>query len=156
ILTASIAALRALEDRGIRADLVAGHSLGEYSALVAAGALRFEDAVRIVRKRGLFMQEAVPPGEGAMAALLGCDIDTVRLVCSEASNLGVCEPANINSPTQTVIAGHRQAVERAVELAKQRGARRAVMLAVSAPFHCALMKPAAERLAPVLDSVEFF
>jgi [acyl-carrier-protein] S-malonyltransferase len=155
ILAMSIAALRALESRGARADMVAGHSLGEYSALVAAGALAFEDALKVVRKRGQFMQEAVPAGEGAMAALLGCDIETVKAICVEASELGVCSPANINTPNQTVIAGHKSAVERAVELAKQRGARRAVMLAVSAPFHCDLMKPAAARLRPVLDETEF-
>lgn len=155
ILTASIAALRALEQRGVGADYVAGHSLGEYSALVAAGSLRFEDAVAAVRKRGLFMQEAVPAGEGAMAALIGCDVDTVKSVCIEASELGVCSPANINSPSQTVIAGHKSAVERAVEIAKSKGAKRAVMLAVSAPFHCELMKPAAERLAAVLNDIEF-
>jgi [acyl-carrier-protein] S-malonyltransferase len=154
-LTASIAALRALEQRGVSADYVAGHSLGEYSALVAAGSLRFEDAVAAVRKRGLFMQEAVPAGEGAMAALIGCDVDTVESVCIEASELGVCSPANINSPSQTVIAGHKSAVERAVEIAKSKGAKRAVMLAVSAPFHCELMKPAAERLAAVLNDIEF-
>jgi [acyl-carrier-protein] S-malonyltransferase len=155
ILTASIAALRALEQRGVSADFVAGHSLGEYTALVAAGSLRFEDAVVAVRKRGLFMQEAVPAGEGAMAALIGCDVDTVKSVCIEASELGVCSEANINSPSQTVIAGHKSAVERAVEIAKSKGAKRAVMLAVSAPFHCALMKPAAERLAAVLNDIEF-
>jgi [acyl-carrier-protein] S-malonyltransferase len=155
ILTASVAAFEALRERGVKADYVAGHSLGEYSALVAAGSLRFEDAVVAVRKRGLFMQEAVPAGEGAMAALIGCDVETVRAVCNEASSLGVCSPANVNSPSQTVIAGHRSAVERAVEIAKQRGAKRAVMLAVSAPFHCALMKPAAEKLGPVLGEIEF-
>jgi len=155
ILAMSIAALCCLEARGAKADLVAGHSLGEYTALVAAGALKFEDALRAVRKRGQFMQEAVPEGEGAMAALLGCDIETVRAVCVEASELGVCAPANINSPSQTVIAGHKSAVERAVELAKKRGIKRAVMLAVSAPFHCELMKPAAVRLAPALAETEF-
>jgi [acyl-carrier-protein] S-malonyltransferase len=155
ILATSIAALSALVGRGARADYVAGHSLGEYSALVAAGSIRFEDAIRVVRKRGLFMQEAVPPGEGAMAALLGCDLDTVKRVCEEASELGVCSAANINSPSQTVIAGHRSAVERAVELARSRGAKRAVMLVVSAPFHCALMKPAADRLRPILDATDF-
>ncbi len=155
ILTASIAALRALEERGARADFVAGHSLGEYSALVAAGSLRFEDAVIAVRKRGLFMQEAVPAGEGAMAALIGLDVETVKAVCEEASELGVCAPANINSPIQIVIAGHKSAVEHAVVIAKSRGAKRAVMLAVSAPFHCELMRPAAERLAGVLDDIEF-
>jgi len=155
ILATSIATLRAFEERGARADFVAGHSLGEYTALVAAGSLKFEDALRIVRKRGLFMQEAVPEGEGAMAALLGCEMETVRSVCDEASELGVCSPANINTPAQAVIAGHMSAVERAVELAKAKGARKAVMLAVSAPFHCELMRPAAERLEPVLGEVEF-
>jgi [acyl-carrier-protein] S-malonyltransferase len=155
ILATSIAALRCLEARGARADLVAGHSLGEYSALVAAGALQFEDALRVVRQRGQFMQEAVPAGEGAMAALLGADAETVAAVCLEASERGVCSPANINSPNQVVIAGHKSAVEYAVVLAKQRGAKRAVMLAVSAPFHCALMKPAAERLEPVLGDTDF-
>ncbi|HEV8482971.1 MAG TPA: ACP S-malonyltransferase [Blastocatellia bacterium] len=155
ILTTCVAALRALEAAGVRADFVAGHSLGEYSALVAAGCLKFEDALRVVRQRGLFMQEAVPAGEGAMAALTGCDIELVNSVCREAAILGVCGPANINSPNQTVIAGHRPAVERAVELAKAAGARRTVMLAVSAPFHCELMKPAAERLGPLLAAIEF-
>ena len=155
ILATSIAALGSLEARGAKADFVAGHSLGEYTALVAAGALKFEDALKAVRRRGEFMQEAVPAGEGAMAALLGCDIETVRAVCVEASEHGVCAPANINSSSQIVIAGHKSAVERAVELAKQKGAKRAVMLSVSAPFHCDLMKPAAERLAPVLAEIEF-
>jgi [acyl-carrier-protein] S-malonyltransferase len=155
ILAASVAALRALEARGARADVLAGHSLGEYSALVAAGSLKFEAAISLVRKRGQFMQEAVPPGEGAMAALFGCDSDRVEAVCKEASALGVCSAANLNSPTQTVIAGHRSAVERAVELAKARGAKRAVLLRVSAPFHCSLMEPAARRLADEMASVEF-
>lgn len=155
ILTVSIAALRALQERGVRADVVAGHSLGEYSALVAAGALHFADAVRVVRQRGTFMQEAVPAGAGAMAALLGGDAATVEAVCTEASSLGICSPANINSPTQIVIAGDKAAVEHAVELAKEKGIRRAVMLAVSAPFHCALMTPAAEKLRPVLEATEF-
>ena len=155
ILTASIAALRVLEEHGVRADYVAGHSLGEYSALVAAGSLRFEDAVAIVRKRGMFMQEAVPQGEGAMAAIIGCDFESVNSVCREASSLGVCAPANLNAPAQIVIAGHRAAVQRAMELAGERGARRAVMLAVSAPFHCELMRPAAIRLTAVLEDSEF-
>src|SRR5512144_2752131 len=145
ILTCSIAALKVLEARGAKADFVAGHSLGEYTALVAAGSLTFNDALGAVRKRGLYMQEAVPPGEGAMAALIGIDIETVRSICAQASTRGVCAPANINSPNQTVIAGHRAAVENALELAKAKGAKRAVMLHVSAPFHCELMKPAAER-----------
>jgi [acyl-carrier-protein] S-malonyltransferase len=155
ILTSSIAALRTLEARGARADFVAGHSLGEYTALVAAGSLKFDDAIGAVRKRGQYMQEAVPPGEGAMAALIGIDVETVQSICAEASSRGVCAPANLNSPNQTVIAGHRPAVERAVELAKAKGAKRAVMLAVSAPFHCELMKPAAERLAALFTETEF-
>src|SRR5205085_2203071 len=127
----------------------------EYSALVAAGALTFEDALRVVRQRGQFMQEAVPAGEGAMAALLGTDVETVEAICRTAAARGVCSPANLNSPNQVVIAGHKAAVEYAVTLAKQRGVRRAVMLAVSAPFHCALMQPAAERLEPVLAGTPF-
>lgn len=155
ILTVSIAALRALEGRGAKFSFVAGHSLGEYSALVAAGSLNFGDALRLVRQRGIFMQEAVPPGRGAMAALIGCELDVVQEVCREASKLGVCSPANLNSPGQVVIAGHLEAVQLAVELARSRGARRAVMLQVSAPFHCELMRPAAERLAPLLHATEF-
>src|SRR6185369_13965769 len=155
ILATSIAALRVLESRGAHPDFVAGHSLGEYSALVAAGSLQFEDALRAVRKRGLYMQEAVPRGEGAMAALLGINIEIVEALCAEAAELGVCAPANINSPNPTVIAGHRSAVERAVDLAKAKGAKRAVMLAVSAPFHCELMKPAAERLELVFNETVF-
>lgn len=155
ILTTSIAALRALEGRGIRPDFVAGHSLGEYSALVAAGCLNFADAVRIVRQRGEFMQEAVPAGQGAMAALIGGDEASVESLCAEVATLGICQPANINSPSQVVIAGSKAAVERAVELAKDKGIRRAVLLAVSAPFHCQLMKPAAEKLKPVLDATRF-
>jgi [acyl-carrier-protein] S-malonyltransferase len=155
ILTTSVATLRVLEARGARADFVAGHSLGEYSALVAARSLNFDDALRAVRKRGLYMQEAVPPGEGAMAALIGLDIEIVKAICAETSVLGVCAPANINSPNQTVIAGHRPAVERAVDLAKANGAKRAVMLAVSAPFHCELMKPAADRLQAVFNETVF-
>jgi [acyl-carrier-protein] S-malonyltransferase len=155
ILAASIAALRALEARGARADFVAGHSLGEYSALVAAGSMKFEDAIKAVRRRGEFMQEAVPAGEGAMAALIGLPIEAVKSLCEEASSLGVCAPANINSPNQTVIAGNKAAVELAVELAKAKGAKRAVILPVSAPFHCQLMKPAAERMTTVLNKIDF-
>jgi [acyl-carrier-protein] S-malonyltransferase len=155
ILAASIAALRALELRGALADFVAGHSLGEYSALVAAGSMKFEDAIKAVRRRGEFMQEAVPAGEGAMAALIGLQIEVVKALCEEASSLGVCAPANINSPNQTVIAGNKAAVERAVELVKAKGAKRAVMLPVSAPFHCQLMKPAAERMTAVLNEIDF-
>ncbi|HET7841384.1 MAG TPA: ACP S-malonyltransferase [Terriglobia bacterium] len=155
ILTVSVAVAEVLREKGIRADYVAGHSLGEYSALVAAGSLRLEDAVRLVRKRGEYMQEAVPVGEGAMAALLGLDVEVVQQICREAEQGEVVSPANLNSPGQIVIAGNKSAVERAVELAKGRGAKRAILLNVSAPFHCELMKPAADRLAADLDAVEF-
>lgn len=154
ILAVSIAAAEVLQEKGIRADYVAGHSLGEYSALVATGSLRLVDAVRLVRKRGEYMQEAVPVGCGAMAALLGLDVVVVEEICREAAQGEVVSPANLNSPGQVVIAGHAQAVARAVELAKARGAKRAVTLNVSAPFHCTLMKPAQERLARDLDVVE--
>jgi [acyl-carrier-protein] S-malonyltransferase len=155
ILTASVAAAKALHEKGVRADYVAGHSLGEYSALVVAGSLRLADAVRLVRKRGQYMQEAVPVGQGAMAALLGLDISIVEEVCGEAAKGEVVSPANLNSPGQVVIAGHAAAVARAVEGAKARGAKRAILLNVSAPFHCALMKPAQERLCGDLDDTEF-
>jgi [acyl-carrier-protein] S-malonyltransferase len=154
ILTVSVAAAEVLKEKGITPAYVAGHSLGEYSALVAAGALALEDAVRVVRKRGEYMQEAVPVGVGAMAALLGLK-SSVEEICREAAQGEVVSPANLNSPSQVVIAGNKAAVERAVELAKQRGAMRAILLNVSAPFHCALMKPAADRLAGDLDAVEF-
>src|SRR5262245_12056695 len=155
ILTTSIAVLAVAESAGFRADFVAGHSLGEYSALVAAGSLDFAQAVELVRHRGRFMQEAVPPGVGAMAAIMGCDSDAVESACNDARTRGVCSAANLNSSNQTVIAGHRPAVEYAVELLKGRGARKAVMLAVSAPFHCELMRPAAERLEPLLQQAVF-
>jgi [acyl-carrier-protein] S-malonyltransferase len=155
ILTASIVALDALVAAGGTYDFVAGHSLGEYSALVAAGAVDFVDAVRTVRARGQFMQEAVPPGEGAMAAILGLDRALVFQACEEAQGTGVVQVANLNGPGQTVIAGAAAAVGRAVELAKAKGAKRAVPLPVSAPFHCALMAPAAERLHAVLRTVRF-
>jgi [acyl-carrier-protein] S-malonyltransferase len=154
ILTVSAAAAAVLGEKGLRPDFVAGHSLGEYSALVAAGALRLTDAVQLVRKRGAYMQEAVPVGEGAMAALLGMEGPMVEDVCREASQGEVVSPANFNSPGQVVIAGAVAAVARAVELAKARGAKRAVMLNVSAPFHCALMKAAQDRLAVDLDAAE--
>lgn len=153
ILTASIVALDALSARGLRCDLVAGHSLGEYSALVAAGALAFADAVRIVRARGQFMQEAVPAGEGAMAAILGLDRGLISQACGEARTLGSVEVANLNGPGQTVIAGATAAVKKAAELAKSKGAKRAVLLPVSAPFHSPLLAPAAARLAEVLRGV---
>ena len=152
ILTVSVAAASVLREAGIRADYVAGHSLGEYSALVAAGALALADAVRLVRKRGQYMQEAVPVGQGAMAALLGLDSGLADQVCREAAQGEVVSPANLNSPAQVVIAGHAAAVARAVEIARTRGAKRAMMLNVSAPFHCALMKPAEDRLAGDLDA----
>jgi [acyl-carrier-protein] S-malonyltransferase len=148
IVTVSVAALRALEFAGIeKPSYVAGHSLGEYSALVAAGSISLADAVRTVRKRGQYMQEAVPAGEGAMAAVLGASLETIEQVCSEVRGEQVCAPANINSANQIVIAGNAEAVDRAVEKLKESGAKRVVKLNVSAPFHCALMMPAQERLA---------
>jgi [acyl-carrier-protein] S-malonyltransferase len=153
ILTASMVALDALEAAGISFEFVAGHSLGEYSALVAAGAVDFADAVRTVRARGQFMQEAVPAGEGAMAAVLGLDRHQVVQACEEARGAGVVQVANLNAPGQTVIAGVTAAVRRAVELAKAKGAKRALPLPVSAPFHCALMAPAAARLERILGQV---
>lgn len=154
ILTVSVAAATVLREKGIYPDYVAGHSLGEYSALVVAGSLRLEDAVRLVRKRGEYMQEAVPVGTGAMAALLGMEPTRVEEICREAAQGEVVSAANLNSPGQIVIAGAAGAVARAVELAKSRGAKRAVMLNVSAPFHCALMAPAQEKLAADLDAIE--
>jgi [acyl-carrier-protein] S-malonyltransferase len=154
ILTVSIAAARVLREKGIPADYVAGHSLGEYSALVAAGSLSLADAVRLVRKRGQYMQEAVPVGQGAMAAILGLDGAALEEICRAAAPGEVVSPANLNSPGQVVIAGSAAAVARAVELAKGRGAKRAIMLNVSAPFHCALMKPAQDRLSVDLDATQ--
>ena len=155
ILTCSVAVHRVLAEKGIQPDFVAGHSLGEYSGLVAAGAVKFSDAVKVVRKRGQYMQEAVPAGEGAMAAIMGLSPAVVTDVCKRASDGQVCSPANLNSPEQTVISGHAGAVKRAVEVASQLGAKRAVMLAVSAPFHCALMMPAQERLEKDLRQTQF-
>jgi [acyl-carrier-protein] S-malonyltransferase len=155
LLTVSMAAFEALKERGLAPDYVAGHSLGEYSALVAAGSLRFGDAVRLVRKRGQYMQEAVPPGVGAMAALLKLPEGKLEGVLEQSAQGQVVSAANLNSPDQTVIAGHAAAVARAMELAKAAGARRAVLLPVSAPFHCALMKPAQERLRADLDGTDF-
>jgi len=153
ILTMSVAAWRVLDARGFRPDVVAGHSLGEYSAHVAAGTLAFADAVRLVHHRGQYMQEAVPVGHGAMAAILGLDEDGVRAACDEAAQGEVVSPANLNAAGQIVIAGTAAAVARAGELAKARGAKRVIPLQVSAPFHCALMAPAGARLAPELRSV---
>ncbi len=155
ILAASIAAFEVLREKGFQADFVAGHSLGEYSALVAAGSLTLSDALLLVRRRGQYMQEAVPEGEGSMAALLGLERAQVEAVCAESAQGQVVSPANFNSSTQTVIAGHAAAVDRAVNLARGQGARRAVLLNVSAPFHCALMKPAEEKLAPDLLATDF-
>jgi [acyl-carrier-protein] S-malonyltransferase len=156
ILTVSVAALRVMQTEGFpKSDYVAGHSLGEYSALVAAGALSLADAVRTVRSRGRYMQEAVRVGTGAMAAVIGVALDDIKSACDDASQGQVCSPANINSPTQVVIAGNTEAVDRAIELLKQKGAKRVVKLNVSAPFHCELMKGAQERLAEDLNVVKF-
>lgn len=155
ILAVSVAVYRVLAEKGLTPDFVAGHSLGEYSALVATGALKFSDAVKLVRKRGQYMQEAVPAGEGAMAAILGLSPAVVTDACKRAAENEVCSPANLNSPEQTVISGHASAVKRAVEIASQLGAKRAVILAVSAPFHCALMMPAQEKLEKELKKTEF-
>ncbi len=156
ILTTSIAAFRAMEAEGFPAPgFVAGHSLGEYSALVAAGALSLSDAVRVVRARGSFMQEAAPVGSGAMAAILGADLSDIMNACGEAQQGEVCSPANINAPGQVVIAGDATAVERAMALLKERGAKKAIRLKVSAPFHCALMMPAQERLALEFEKISF-
>lgn len=156
LMACSMAAVRALEAEGIKiADgaFVAGHSLGEYSALTAAGSLSVGDAARLLRKRGAAMQAAVPVGEGAMAAVLGLDLDTVRSVAEEAAQGQVCQAANDNDPAQVVVSGHAEAVERAAALAKEKGAKRALILPVSAPFHCALMQPAADVMAEALADV---
>jgi [acyl-carrier-protein] S-malonyltransferase len=155
MLTVSVAAYRALEKRGIQPDFVAGHSLGEYSALVAAGGLDFSSAVKLVRARGRYMQEAVPLGEGAMAAILGLAPAEVLEICKKAADNEIVSPANLNSPEQTVISGNAAAVKRAVEIASQNGAKRAVILPVSAPFHCALMAPAQKRLEHDLRAASF-
>jgi [acyl-carrier-protein] S-malonyltransferase len=154
ILTASIATLRVLEDRIPRPSFVAGHSLGEYSAHVSSGTMSFADAVRTVRNRGKYMQEAVPVGVGAMAAILGMEFEKVAAVCDDAAQGEVCSPANINSPEQIVISGNTAAVERGAKLADERGAKRAKLLPVSAPFHCSLMKPAQDRLEADLNKLK--
>jgi [acyl-carrier-protein] S-malonyltransferase len=154
ILTVSIAALRVLETQIPKPSYVAGHSLGEYSAHVASGTFNFVDAVRTVRNRGKYMQEAVPVGVGAMAAILGMDFENVTGVCADAAQGQVCSPANINSPEQVVISGNTAAVERATKLADERGAKRAKLLPVSAPFHCSLMKPAQDRLEADLNHIK--
>jgi [acyl-carrier-protein] S-malonyltransferase len=155
ILTTSIALFRVLERFGRLPDFVAGHSLGEYSAVVAAGGIEFSDSVDLVRQRGRFMQEAVPVGVGSMAAVLGLEQSEVENVCQEASQGETVSPANVNSPEQIVISGNREAVQRACCLANERGARKTIEIQVSAPFHCALMKPAEERLAPLIQSIPF-
>ena len=156
ILTTSIAAFRAMESENFPLpDFVAGHSLGEYSALVVANAMSFSDAVKTVRKRGTYMQEAIPVGIGAMAAILGLPLETIEIACEEAAEGEVCSPANINSPSQIVIAGNVEAIDRAIELLKERGAKRAIKLNVSAPFHCDLMFPAQEKLADDLAEIKF-
>jgi [acyl-carrier-protein] S-malonyltransferase len=154
ILTTSVAVLRVLEqESGLTAAYLAGHSLGEYSALVCSGALAFADAVRTVRARGTFMQEAVPVGTGTMAAMLSIEKEELEDICREAAQGEVVSPANFNSPGQIVIAGSTAAINRAIEIAKGRGFRKAMLLPVSAPFHCAMMKPAADRLSDVLDAI---
>lgn len=155
MLTVAIAAFRVLQGRGCEPDFVAGHSLGEYSALVAAGGLAFDQALQLVRRRGELMQEAVPVGVGAMAAILGLELETVEVVCREASRVGLVAPANHNSPIQIAIAGHRKAVDEASKLALERGARRVIRLPVSAPFHCELMRPAQEAMRSLLCKVPF-
>lgn len=154
ILTVSIMVLRVLNaESDVEPELMAGHSLGEYSALVTSGAIAFSDALQVVRKRGQFMQEAVPEGEGAMAAIIGDGREIVEELCQELPSDQVASPANYNGPEQIVISGHKEAVKTVVEQAKQRGIKKAVLLPVSAPFHCSLMEPAGERLARVLDQV---
>ncbi|MEJ7699469.1 MAG: ACP S-malonyltransferase [Pyrinomonadaceae bacterium] len=156
ILATSMAVFSAMEAEGFPLpDYVAGHSLGEYSALVAANSLSLKEAVKTVRKRGKYMQNAVPVGVGAMAAILGLDLETLKTACEEAAKSQVCSPANINSPSQVVIAGNVEAIDRAIEIVKERGAKRAVKLNVSAPFHCALMKPAQDKLTEDLRAIDF-
>ncbi len=155
ILATSVAAWRVLNEKGVKLSFVAGHSLGEYSGHVAAGTISFADAVRTVRNRGKYMQEAVPVGTGSMAAILGMNFDDVVKVCADAAQGEICEPANINSPEQIVISGHAAAVERGAKLADERGAKRAKVLPVSAPFHCSLMQPAQDRLAVDLGALKF-
>ncbi len=153
IVTMSTAALRILQEKGIKPDVTAGLSLGEYTAHIASGSLDFTDGVKLVRKRGKYMQEEVPEGKGAMAAIIALSADEVRACCAEASDLGVCTGANFNCPGQIVVSGDKAAVEKCCEIAKAKGAKRALMLAVSAPFHCALLKGAGEKLAKELENV---
>ena len=153
IVTMSTAALRILQEKGIKPDVTAGLSLGEYTAHIASGSLDFTDGVKLVRKRGKYMQEEVPEGKGAMAAIIALSADEVKACCAEASDLGVCTGANFNCPGQIVVSGDEAAVEKCCEIAKAKGAKRALMLAVSAPFHCALLKGAGEKLAKELENV---
>lgn len=156
ILATSVSAFRAMEANGLpKPDFAAGHSLGEYSALVAANSLGLSDAVQTVRRRGIYMQDAVPVGVGAMAAIIGLSLADVKNSCKESAQGQVCSPANINSPKQIVIAGNSEAVDRACEILKKKGARRTIKLNVSAPFHCELMKPAQEKLAADLEKIDF-
>lgn len=154
IVTMSVAALRVLEEKGIKADVAAGLSLGEYTAHIASGSLNFADGVRLVKKRGKYMQEEVPVGKGAMAAILALTPEEVKACCAEASDLGVCSPANFNCPGQIVVSGEVAAVEKCCELAKEKGAKRAMKLPVSAPFHCEMLIGAGEKLAKELENVE--
>jgi len=154
ILTASIAALRVLEEKGIEADVTAGLSLGEYTALVYSGVFEFNEAVKLVKKRGRFMQEAVPQGKGAMAAVIGLDSEKTRQVCKDASEFGIVEPTNFNCPGQIAIAGEVEAVEKAAEMAKTSGARKVIMLQVSGPFHTSMLKPASDKLKIELENIK--
>lgn len=156
IVTMSVAALRVLEEKGVKADAVAGLSLGEYTAHVAAGSLKFEDAVKLVRKRGKYMQEEVPVGVGAMAAILGLTAEEVRTAADKASEVGICTGANFNCPGQVVVSGEKAAVEKCCEIAKEMGAKRAIMLDVSAPFHCAMLRGAGEKLANEMVNTEVY
>ncbi len=154
IVTVSTAALRVLEEKGVKADVAAGLSLGEYTAHIASGSMSFPDAVRLVKKRGKYMQEEVPLGVGAMAAIIGLETADVIAVCNEASGLGVCSPANFNCPGQIVVSGGVKAVEKCCELAKEKGAKRALIMPVSAPFHCSMLEGAGKKLEKELDTVE--
>ena len=154
IVTMSIAALRVLEEKGVKADVVAGLSLGEYCAHIASGSLKFDDALRLVKKRGKYMQEEVPVGKGAMAAIIALDAQAVEECCKEASKIGICSPANFNCPGQIVVSGEVAAVDKCCEIAKEKGAKRALKLPVSAPFHCAMLVGAGEKLAKELENVE--
>lgn len=156
IVTMSTAALAVLQEKGVKPDVVAGLSLGEYTAHVASGSMKFEDAVRLVKKRGKYMQEEVPQGIGAMAAIIALAPEAVKKACEEAKSFGVCEPANFNCPGQIVISGEKEAVEKCCEICKEAGAKRAILLPVSAPFHCSMLKGAGEKLAKELENVSVY